>query len=382
MHHPIDLTLEFEGRVGRLQALMHRLDLDGLFIGGNGSPDGVASVRWLTGARAWAGAIVAVLIRDDPYPYVVSHSSYQALWARKGAATQPDRVAWAPKPVQRAAELLIAGRGCRRIGLAGRGKMSATDADELAVSLRDCERVDVTPELDALRRRKSAFEIEDFDRNGARLSRALQLFADLAKPGVSLLETALAAETEARRDGGFWSRAKVALGPTPYTIPPEPGEQMPADEVVTCELVTESPLGYWTEMTVHVTCGAIPDETARLFDAYWVASEAAMAAARPGVRQSEIVLAGDSVLTARGFPPVGRHTPDCHSIGLDGADGPSNTAEPDFVLDAGLVLSMHPGAITAGDKGFLVSDNVLVTDQGGRRLSPHGREQRWIVKPG
>ncbi|MHB2165798.1 M24 family metallopeptidase [Alsobacter sp. R-9] len=381
MHDPDALKREFERRVGHLQALMHRLDLDGLFVGGNGSPDGVASVRWLTGARAWAGVLVAVLLRDDPAPYVVSHSSYQALWARRRAATHPDRVEWSSRPVSRAVERLAAARRPGRIGVVARAKMAATDHDDLSVALRDVDLVDVTGAFDALRRQKSRLEIEEFEDNGARLSRALQIFADRATPGVPLIETALAAEAEARRDGGFWSRAKVAVGPVPYTIPPEPGETMPADEVVTCELVTESPLGYWTEMTVHVTCGAVPDETARLFDAYWAASEAAMAAARPGVRQGEIGRAGDAVLAAHGFPPAGRHTPDCHSIGLDGADGPSNSADPEFVLQEGMVLSMHPGAITAGDRGFLVSDNGLVTAQGARRLSPHGRERRWIVKP-
>ncbi len=372
---------EAEARIGRVQALMGGLGLDGLLVAGQGSPDGLAGVRYLSGARAWAGPMVAALLRDDTDPFVVSHSSYQALWARKGATVVPERVEWASQPVQRAAELLTAGGPAKRIGVAGRAAMAVADLERLEAALPHCELVDVTVAFDALRRQKSALEIAEFEENGARLSRALLLFAERAEPGASLIEAALAAEAEARRDGGFWSRAKVALGPLPYTIPPEPDEAMPADTVITCELVTESPRGYWTEMTIHVVCGAVPDETAELFDAYFEASEAAIAAARPGVRQGEIAAAADAALAACGYSPVGRHTPDCHSIGLDGADGPSSSADPGFALAEGVVLSMHPGAVVSGGRAFLVSDNVLVTPEGGRRLSPHGRERRWIVKP-
>lgn len=377
---PDALRQEIERRIAEAMALARRQGLDALFIAGNGSPDGTAGVRYLSGARAWAGALFAVLLSDDPAPFVISHSSYQALWAKKAATTRADRVEWAARPVQRAAEILAA-RGVRRIGLIGRARMALGEFEALTAALPACELVDVTAGFDAIRRRKSAFEVEEFERNGAALSEALLHFADRAKPGAALIDLALAAESHARQHGGFWSRAKVAIGPTPYTVPPEPGETMPADEVVTFELVTESRLGYWTELTIHVTCGAVPDETARLFDAYFAASEAAMAAARPGARLGEIGAAGDAVLAARGFPPTGRHTPDCHSIGLDGADGPSNLADPDFVLAEGMVLSMHPGAVTSGERGFLVSDNALATATGGRRLSPHGRDRRWIVKP-
>ena len=68
---------------------------------------------------------------------------------------------------------------------------------------------------------------------------------------------------------------------------------------------------------------------------------------------------------------MGKHTPDCHSTGLDGSDGPSAASNPDFVLKSNMILSYHPGTILENNRGFLVSDNFLVTPEGAVRLSPH-----------
>jgi Xaa-Pro aminopeptidase len=36
-----------------------------------------------------------------------------------------------------------------------------------------------------------------------------------------------------------------------------------------------------------------------------------------------------------------------------------------------MVLSFHPGTVLENSKGLLISDNFLVTPEGGVRLSPH-----------
>jgi hypothetical protein len=36
-----------------------------------------------------------------------------------------------------------------------------------------------------------------------------------------------------------------------------------------------------------------------------------------------------------------------------------------------MVLSYHPGTVLENDRGLLISDNFLVTETGGVRLSPH-----------
>jgi len=79
-----------------------------------------------------------------------------------------------------------------------------------------------------------------------------------------------------------------------------------------------------------------------------------------------------------GFPVAGKHTPDCHSTGLDGSDGPSTLSSPDFVLKSNMVLSYHPGTVLENNRGLLISDNFLVTPEGAVRLSPHNASRYYI----
>ncbi len=39
-----------------------------------------------------------------------------------------------------------------------------------------------------------------------------------------------------------------------------------------------------------------------------------------------------------GFEVIGKHTPNCHSIGLDDEDGPSSWFTPDEILEPNMVL--------------------------------------------
>ena len=93
--------------------------------------------------------------------------------------------------------------------------------------------------------------------------------------------------------------------------------------------------------------------------------------AKTGNTLGMIADANDEAIRSLGFEVVGKHTPDCHSTGLDGSDGPSDQAAPDFELKTNMTLSFHPGSITPNNRGFLISDNFLVTPEGGVRLSPH-----------
>ncbi len=64
-----------------------------------------------------------------------------------------------------------------------------------------------------------------------------------------------------------------------------------------------------------------------------------------------------------------KHTPDCHTIGLDGHDG-AGLWFAETKLLANMVLSYHPVTVMPHNRGFLISDNFLVTPEGGVRLSP------------
>jgi Xaa-Pro aminopeptidase len=369
-------------RIAAVQRLMAARDVAVLLVVGDGSPNGTAGVRWLSNARAWAGPLHAVLAGADPDPWVLSHSSYQARWTADATTTRPGRVEAPADVIGRVAALARehAGPG-RRVGVAGLPRMALADHARLCALLPGVDLADLTPAFDALRRVKSPFEIAAFRENGALLSQAMEAFAAAARVGVPYASACAQAETVLKANGAFWGRSKVSFGPSPMTVPPAPDRLMAAGDVFTFELVYESPWGYWTEMTTHFAFGGFPDAFRAIFEAWWAAFEAGRALARPGVTQGDIAAAADAALAARGFAPVGKHTPDCHSIGLDGGDGPSAIADPAFTLAVDMVLSLHPGAEIAGGQALLVSDNVRVGPTGGERLSPHDAARRLVVLP-
>jgi Xaa-Pro aminopeptidase len=153
---------------------------------------------------------------------------------------------------------------------------------------------------------------------------------------------------------------------------------MGEDDIINFEIVYESPWGYWLEMTTIFSFIELPDEAASLLSGYLRAVEASSAAAKAGATLGDVSAANDATLRELGFPVVGKHTPDCHSTGLDGSDGPSSEAAPGFVLQPNMVLSFHPGTVLEGNRGFLISDNFLVTPGGSVRLSPHTADRYYI----
>ena len=376
------LRADVRRRIAAVQGMMAAHGLSALLCAGDGSPNGTAGARYLANGRAWAGPLHAVLTATDPDPWLLSYSTYQAQWSRDGTTTLPERVEAPGDVMARVAQLLAGAPGPGgRIGVAGLAPMASADHAALRTRLPGVEIVDATGPFDALRRIKSPFELSAMRDNGRALSQAMAAFAAAARVGVPYALACAQAEVPLKAAGAFWGRSKVSFGASPMTVPLPPDRLVAAGDVFTFELVYESPLGYWTEMTTHFSVGPAPGEIVQLFEAYWTAFEAARALARPGVTLGDLAAAANAAIAARGFEVAGKHTPDAHSIGLDGSDGPSALADPGFVLAEDMVLSMHPGAELADGRALLMSDNVRVTPQGGERLSPHGRAQRLVVLP-
>lgn len=379
---PDALRDDVRRRIAAVQRMMAEQGLTALLCAGDGSPNGTAGARYLANGRAWAGPLHAVLAATDPDPWLLSYSSYQAQWSRDGTTTRPERVEAPSDVMARVAALLsdAAGPG-GRVGVAGLARLSSADHAALRAHLPGVAIVDATASFDALRRIKSPFELAAMRDNGRRLSQAIAAFADAARVGVPYALACAQAEVPLKAAGAFWGRSKVSFGASPMTVPLPPDRRVAPGDVLTFELVYESPLGYWTEMTTQFSVGPMPEPFGRLFEAYWAAFEASRALARPGAALRDLAAAADAAIAARGFAVAGKHTPDAHSIGLDGSDGPSAIGDPGFVLAQDMVLSLHPGAELADGRALLVSDNVRVTPQGGERLSPHGRERRLVVLP-
>ncbi len=360
-------------RMVNVQRMMTDHDVQVLVIVGNGAPGAIGAIRYLTNAHLWGGAAYAVVGRDDPDPWLLAWSSYQAVWSRNETTTLPERVISPNDVLARTAEIARDYGGVKgRIGMVNMDKLMGISEHGRFVSLMaGHELVELTSEYNALRQIKSTWELEALQEGGAILDASMDVFRDHARVGASYWEVCAQTEAYVKSFGSFWGRTKLSLDLSPYTVPTAKGRRMAIDDVINFEIVYESRWGYWLEMTTIYTFGALPDEPAALLEGYLAAVEASSLEARTGNTFRAVSEANDATLKGLGHKVAGKHTPDCHSTGLDGSDGPSSASAPDFVLRDNMVLSFHPGTILENERGFLVSDNFMVTSLGAVRLSPH-----------
>jgi Xaa-Pro aminopeptidase len=368
-------------RVERIQAMMQAKDLGALIVVGGGAPGSMGAIRYISNAHLWGGAGYVVLGSEDPEPWAEIWSSYQAVWTRNETTTSPERVESPDDPLGRSAELAKQyAEKSKRIGMVNMNKlMSLSEHGKLSKMLQGYEMVEVTGEYNTIRQIKSPWELEAIQQQGAILDASMDVFRDHAYVGARYWDVCAATEAFVKAKGAFWGRTKLSLDLTPFTVPTPKDLTMREDDIINFEIVYESPWGYWLEMTTIFSFHPLPDDAQSLLEGYLAAVDASSAVAKAGNTFRMISDANDQALRERGFNVVGKHTPDCHSTGLDGSDGPSSEGAPDFQLKANMVLSYHPGTVLEGNRGFLISDNFLVTPEGAVRLSPHNAHRYHLL---
>jgi len=374
------LTRDVSQRINRIQAMMAEKDLGAIIIVGGGAPGGLGALRYITNVHLWGGAAYGVLGSEDPDPWLLVWSSYQGVWSRNETTTQKDRVI---SPGDIVGETTNLARNyaekSRRIGMVNMNKLlSVGEHAKFMAALNGYEVVEVTDAYNTIRQIKTPFELEALQQNGAILDGCLDVFRDSAYVGARYWDVCAATEAYVKSHGAFWGRTKLSLDITPYTVPTDKNHRMGVDDIINFEIVYESPWGYWLEMTTVFSFNELPDEIDSLLQGYLRAVEASSSAARTGNTFADVSAANDNTLRGLGFPVAGKHTPDCHSTGLDGSDGPNSLGAPDFELKSNMVLSFHPGTVLENDRGFLISDNFLVTPEGAVRLSPHNASRYYI----
>lgn len=368
-------------RVERIQAMMKEQNLAALIITGQAAPGGIGGIRYITNAHLWGGAAYAVLGADDPYPWLEVWSSYQGVWSRNETTTLPERVE-SPSGdiVARTTDIAKEyAASNKRIGMVNMDKLMPVGVyKQFAEALKDYELVEVTGAYNAIRQIKTPFELEAIQQNGAILDAAMDVFAENAFVGARYWDVCAAVEGYIKSFGAFWGRTKLSLDLTPFTVPTPKDLRMGKDDIINFEIVYESPWGYWLEQTAVFSFKPLPPDVQKMLDAYLMAVEESAGVAKAGNTFGMISETNDRVINGFGLPVDGKHTPDCHSTGLDGSDGPNATSTPEFVLKPNMVLSYHPGTVLTDNHGFLISDNFLVTPEGAVRMSPHNASRYYI----
>jgi Xaa-Pro dipeptidase len=140
-----------------------------------------------------------------------------------------------------------------------------------------------------------------------------------------------------------------------------------ATDMVLPSLEVAGPGGHWVEVSRAICPGEPSAETRRMLEAYEEYHELARSTMRDGATAHDVHRAVSKGFVDRGFV-LGHVTG--HSIGMTMIEFPKIGEGDETVLRAGMVLSMHPHAISADGQACLyMQDTWLVTADGGVPLS-------------
>ena len=137
--------------------------------------------------------------------------------------------------------------------------------------------------------------------------------------------------------------------------------------------------GYCSDLTRTVSVGTPSSDALRVHAAVLAAQRAAIDTVRPGVLASLVDAAARQVLDAKGLGEAFGHGTG-HGLGLDVHEDPrvarAMADSPSAPLQAGMVLTVEPGAYLAGWGGVRIEDDVLVTPTGCETLTSVPRDLR------
>jgi Xaa-Pro dipeptidase len=344
---------EVDRRYGRVREALARDELDGALVAGTEYTGFEGQVTYLSGFQiVHRYAYVLLPLEGEPTIVFPSEARYVGV---HGTSWIDDQV-FADHPGEWLAERL---RG-RRVGVYGL---------DYAMTVRDFaamrDAVELVPwevEFDHARAVKSDAELESV-RDSVRINtEGFWAFRDAYAPGRSAAEVLAPAERLFVEQGcGRLTMNMVLVGPE-FAIA---RREIVLGEFCIPSLEIAGPGGHWVE--VSRALGTPSGEVARMFEAYQEYFEAAKEALRPGATAHDVHRAVSKGFVDRGYH-LGHVTG--HSIGMTMIEFPKIGKGVETELEANMVFSMHPHAISAdGRECLYMQDTWLVTPDGGEPLA-------------
>lgn len=367
---------ERDERFARVRSAMAERELDALIVGGKGHWwTGRGYIRYLSDFHLWAHDALLVFPAQGEPALAVTSYAVAGLVAERGWVTDTGGDVFLVPRTLRSLEQRGLTRG--RIGVVGAPWVISADLHRALVEgLPDAEIVAADDVLDTIRMAKSPLEVIQNREVWELAKSAMDRFAEIARPGASQLE--LSAEAcRVALAGGARDLLVLMSEQSDRMAPPE-DIPVSCDDMLRYHMEISGPSGHWCELTITLAYRDPTDAEARLMETELRALEAVRAAARPGVRISELGRLFEEIVVDDGWS-LGAPTQhfDFHGQGLDVIELPWFAAEEpwgkagDAEMPVGAVFSYHPARRVTPPVGWSpgISDNLLVTDDGGELLS-------------
>lgn len=320
---------------------------------------GPANVRALSGFSSPADGRVLV----TPEAATLYTDARYTVQAREESSI-PQFIARPPETFQHAAQVL----GGVRVGFEAE-HLTVAGLEDLKQHWPDAELVPLRGVVQGLRQIKTEDEIAAIR---AAQDLADQVYAQVRPrivAGARELDIALDIETRLRQAGAESAFGViVASGPRGAMPHGHASERVIQDgDLVTVDMGA-CLNGYNSDMTRTVAVGHPSDEMRRVYLAVLEAEEAAVRAVRPGVRAADLDKIARDILTGHGLGEAFAHSLG-HGVGLEVHEGPGLRGTSEDVLQAGMVITIEPGAYLPDVGGVRIEDLLLVTEDGFEVLS-------------
>ena len=252
-------------------------------------------------------------------------------------------------------------------------RMPLGEFQRLNEQLPGSEFCDATALVQAVRMVKSEAEIATIRTACEAASRAFVRAPALFHEGLTLADAFRAFKIALLEEGVEDVPYLVGgAGPAGYAdvISPPGGQRLCRGDVLMLD-TGATVRGYFCDFDRNFAIGEASDITRRAHETLWHATEAGLAAARPGATCAQVFQAMQSVI-AQGSGDVGRFG---HGLGMQLTEPPSLAAFDHTVLEPGMIITLEPSMVVTGAAIMVAEENIVVRDGEPELLSVRaGRE--------
>lgn len=268
-------------------------------------------------------------------------------------------------------EQVLAKEQVRAIAINGMEHMPARLV-QLAGKVCGTAPASATPEIEELRRVKTAEEIE-WIKQAARLAdRGYAHFAKVVAPGMSEFELVAEVEAFVKANGAEDNFMLVASGGTEVTgMKPPTSRRFQAGDSVTTEL-TPQINGYYAQICRTLIVGEPNAEQRQAHAIFAEAQQAAQDLLRPGVDIADVARVQNDVFRAHGYgdytgPQYTRVRG--HNLGLYPDELPHVLENVHYICKPNMVVIAHPNTYLPLSGYMVFGDTLMVTETGCVSLS-------------
>jgi Xaa-Pro aminopeptidase len=229
--------------------------------------------------------------------------------------------------------------------------------------------------IEKLRMIKSAEEIARIRRSVLTNSEAFESTVRSIRPGVSEMAIAAELEFKMRRLGAEKAAFETIVAAGARTALPhaQPSQQKAAVNELLLIDMGSCQNGYMSDMTRMLFLGRPSRRVIDIYNAVLKAQLAAIDAVRAGVTAGQVDRKARQVLDSEGLGKQFVHSTG-HGLGLEIHEAPRVGKKDPTRLEAGMVITIEPGAYVRDFGGVRIEDTVLVTKNGCEVLTPTSKE--------